>query len=100
MDNVSFEVIVNLLKSSIDSNAKATENLTNKLEEFLDKQSVTNEQVAQHSRDIAELKESKEAKWAQRHPVFAGGLNYIILIVIFVVIAHFAPNVAHLVGSI
>ena len=106
------KIIIDYLKDSID-------NLASKFETFLNKQENMNEKVrenskdlsdikeaklittvAQHDADLKILKESKEAKWAQRHPVVAGGLNYIILIVIFVVIAHFAPGVAHLIGSV
>ena len=106
------KVIIDYLKGSID-------NLASKFDRFLEKQENINNKVeentrdlsdlkeaklistvAQHEADIKILKESKEAKWAQRHPVIAGGLNYIILIIIFAITAHFAPGIAKLVGSI
>jgi len=43
---------------------------------------------------------SIEKRWAERHPILAGGVNYILLIIIFCLVAHFLPAVAHLIGSI
>lgn len=106
------KVIIDYLKGSID-------NLASKFDRFLEKQENINNKVeentrnisdikeaklistvAQHDADIKLLKESKEAKWAARHPVLAGGLNYVLLIIIFCLVAHFIPGVAKLVGSI
>jgi hypothetical protein len=51
---------------------------------------------------IAQLEnpDTTEHKWAQRHPVLAEGAKYIMLIVIFCVLAYFLPGVAKLIGSI
>lgn len=106
------KVIIDYLKGSID-------NLASKFDKFLEKQENINNKVDENSRDISDLKEAKliskveqhdkdiaelkistEAKWAARHPVLAGGLNYVLLIIIFCLVAHFMPGVAHLVGSI
>ena len=92
--------LIDYLKDSID-------NLASKFDKFLDKQESINDkvqenthQISEHDRMIKEMQTSKEAKWAERHPVLAGGLNYFILICIFTLVAHFAPGIAHLIGSI
>lgn len=105
-------VIIDYLKGSID-------NLASKFDKFLEKQENINNKVEENTRDISDIKEAKliskveqhdsdirrlmesrEAKWATRHPVLAGGLNYVLLIIIFCIVAHFLPGVAKLVGSI
>ena len=106
------KVIIDYLKGSID-------NLASKFDRFLEKQENINNKVeentrdisdikeaklittvAQHEADIKILKESKEAKFAQRHPIIAQAVQFIITVAMFIVLSHFAPGIAHLIGSI
>lgn len=63
-------------------------------------QIITNQTINAHEERFRALEASKEERWATRHPVLVGLVNYGILIVIFAVIAKLFPNVAHLIGSI
>ena len=122
-----FKIIVDLLKSSIDANSKATDlqaaelkTLSTTITDFLSKQLVINEEVSRHEREITELKanddqvellardvksltESKEEKWYSRHPIIAAIIIGLVLfcgqIPIFLIICHFAPTIAKLMGS-
>lgn len=122
-----FKIIVDLLKSSIDANSKATDlqaaelkTLSTTITDFLSKQLVINEEVSRHEREITELKanddqvemlardvknltESKEEKWYSRHPIIAAIIIGLVLfcgqIPIFLIICHFAPAIAKLMGS-
>lgn len=106
------KVIIDYLKGSID-------NLASKFDRFLEKQENINNKVeentrdisdikeaklintvAQHESDIKELKASKEARFAERHPIIAQALQFIIMTAMLVLLAHFAPGIAHLIGSI
>ena len=87
------KVIIDYLKGSID-------NLASKFDIFLNKQETINEQVRDNTKDIAELKESKESKFAVRHPIVTQAIQFVIMVVLFCVLAHFAPGVAHLIGSV
>lgn len=63
-------------------------------------QIIANQTINAHEERFRALEESKEERWAARHPILAGLLNYGGLIVIFAIMARFFPNVAHLIGSI
>ena len=106
------KMLFEYLKNSID-------NLAGKFDIFLTTQGNINEKVqentrdisdikearlittvAQHEADIKILKESKEAKFAERHPIIAQAVQFIIMVAMFIVLSHFAPGIAHLIGSI
>ena len=63
-------------------------------------QITTCQTISAHEERFKALEESKEERWATRHPVLAGLVNYGILIVIFAIMAKFFPGIAHLIGSI
>lgn len=63
-------------------------------------QITTCQTINAHEDRFKALEESKEERWATRHPVLAGLVNYGILIVIFAMMAKFFPGLAHLIGSI
>ena len=106
------KMVIDYLKTSID-------NLANKFETFLNKQEIINEKVrentrdisdlkdaklistvAQHETDIKQLKESKEEIFFQRHPILVQILLFGITVILFTILAHFLPGVAHLIGTV
>lgn len=71
-----------------------------RLRQVEDDQLITSQTINAHEERFKALEESKEERWAARHPVLAGLANYGGLIIIFAIIAKFFPRVAHLIGSI
>lgn len=63
-------------------------------------QLITSQTISAHEERFKALEVSKEERWATRHPVLAGLVNYGGLIIIFAIVAKFAPGIAHLIGSI
>lgn len=71
-----------------------------RLRQVENNQLTTAQTISAHEKRFKALEESKEKRWATRHPVLAGLVNYGGLIIIFVIVAKFAPGIAKLVGSI
>ena len=63
-------------------------------------QLTTAQTISAHEERFKALEDSKEERWATRHPVLAGLVNYGGLIIIFAIVAKFMPGIAHLIGSI
>ena len=63
-------------------------------------QIATCQTINAHEERFKALEESREERWATRHPVLVGLVNYGILIVIFAMMARFFPGIAHLIVSI
>ena len=63
-------------------------------------QLTTAQTISAHEERFKALEISKEERWATRHPILVGLINYGGLIVIFAIVAKFMPGIAHLIGSI
>ena len=63
-------------------------------------QLITSQTIAAHEERFKAIEESGEERWVTRHPVLAGAVNFIVVFILFAIIAKFAPGIAKLVGSI
>ena len=71
-----------------------------RLRQVENNQLITSQTINAHEERFKALEESREERWATRHPILAGLVNYGGLIVIFAIVAKFMPGIAHLIGSI
>lgn len=83
---------------------KTLESFSNKFDTFITTQTITNSEIKaelkEHRKELDELEESDEKKFAERHPMIMEVVKYGIIIACFCVVAYFMPNVAKLIGSI
>ena len=83
--------------SRLDSYIAASES---RLRQIEDSQLITSQTIAAHEDRFKALEESREEKWATRHPILAGAVNYGVIIILVAITAKLAPGVAKLIGSI
>ena len=63
-------------------------------------QLITSQTIAAHEDRFKALEESGEERWATRHPVLAGAVNFVVIFILVAITAKFAPGIAKLIGSI
>ena len=63
-------------------------------------QLITSQTIAAHEDRFRALEESGEERWATRHPVLAGAVNFVVIFILVAITAKFAPGIAKLIGSI
>ena len=71
-----------------------------RLRQVENSQLITSQTIAAHEERFKALEESGEEKWATRHPILAGAVNFMVIFILVAIIAKFAPGVAKLIGSI
>lgn len=65
-----------------------------------DSQLITSQTIAAHEDRFKALEESREEKWATRHPLLAGAVNFVVIFILVAITAKFAPGIAKLIGNI
>lgn len=63
-------------------------------------QLITSQTIAAHEDRFKALEESGEEKWATRHPVLLGAVNFVVIFILVAITAKFAPGIAKLIGNI
>lgn len=83
--------------SRLDSYIAASESRLRQLE---NSQLITSQTIASHEERFKALEESGEERWATRHPVLAGAVNFMVIFILVAIIAKLAPGTAKLIGNI
>ena len=81
----------------LDSYIAASES---RLRQVENSQLITSQTIAAHEERFKAIEESGEEKWATRHPVLAGAVNFVVVFILVAITAKFAPGIAKLIGSI
>lgn len=84
------------LKLVLQMMRESNERLSDKFDRFFEAQDAINDIVRAHDVTIKNMQESAEKKFAERHPILMKAVELVISVAFFLLIAHFAPNIAKL----